>query len=122
MIYDDGAAMFELPKLTLALQERYDAARRADSGREAVSAKLDLMLGALGPSYVHERCGGTDADSVDVSELNALFIDVSLAYGMNGMREIGAALSQIAPVLDQMERLSQLTGTAGARRGFRSVL
>lgn len=119
MIYRDGAQAHDLPKMTLALQERYEAARTAEDTREAVALKLQLMREALGDSYVIDRCGGADVESVDVSELQALFVDVSLAYGLNGVMEIGSALSQIAPLLDQLERLNKITNT---RQGFSRVV
>lgn len=122
MIYSDGVHDFQLPRLTMALQERYEAARRADTLKEAVEAKLALMTAALGSDYVEARCGASAPEDVDVAELNALFLDVSLAYGMNGIREVEAALSQIAPLLDQIERVNRITGAGGSRQGFRNVL
>ena len=119
MIYHDGAQAHELPKMTIALQDRYDAARAAEDLREAVGLKLQLMREALGDQYVNGRCGGIDVESVDISELQALFIDVSLAYGLNGVMEVGSALSQIAPLLDQLERISKITNT---RQGFTRVV
>ena len=123
MFYDDGAGLYELPRMTMGLQDRYEAARTADSPREAVRLKLALMCEALGAGYVEARCGdASDVEAVDVSELNALFIDVSLAYGMHGVGEVGAALSQLAPLLDQIERMARITGEAQARQGFKRVL
>lgn len=120
MIYKDGTgAAFQLPKMTIALQERYDAARAASDARESASLKLQLMREALGDQYVADRCGGADVESVDVSELQVLFVDVSLAYGLNGVAEIGSALAQLAPMLDQIERLNKITNT---RQGFSRVV
>ena len=113
---------YELPKMTLKLQDRYEAARREDDARKAASLKLQLMREALGEGYLLDRCGEShDVDAVDVAELNALFLDVSLAYGMYGIGEVGAALSQIAPLLDQIERINAIAGEGG-RNGFKRVL
>ena len=123
MFYDDGAHSFELPRMTIGLQERYDAARGAKDARESARLKLELMREALGEDYVADRCGEShDVAAVDVAELDALFIDVSLAYGMRGLGEVGAVLSQLAPLLDQIERINAITSDAKPRQGFKRVL
>lgn len=123
MIYDDGmATRAKLPKLTLALQERYEAARTEKDARKAAGLKLALMVEALGAGYVSERCGSCEVNDVDLSELNAMFLDVSMAYGMNGMREVEAVLADLMPIVEKMERLNAITGKAQGRQGFSRVL
>lgn len=123
MFYDDGARSFELPRMTISLQERYDAARGAQDARESARLKLQLMCEALGEGYVADRCGEShDVGAVDVAELDALFIDVSLAYGMRGLGEVSAVLSQLSPLLDQIERINAIAGDVKPRQGFKRVL
>lgn len=123
MIYDDGMGFREqLPKLTLGLEERYEAARAETDRRASAKAKLALMVEALGEAYVEERCGSAEVEDVDLSELQALFIDVSIAYGLNGVREVEAALAGLMPVVEKVERLNALTGKTAGRQGFSRVL
>lgn len=122
MNYRDGNETFELPSLTLALQDRYEAARSCADRREAASLKLALMVEALGEDYVRSRCGSCDVEGVDLAELHALFIDVSMAYGLHGFKEVEAALSSLMPLVDKLDRLNALAGKSKARQGFRGVV
>ena len=123
MLYTDGKDSFELPKLTLALEERFAEARHEKDRRKSVEAKLALMTECLGRAYISERCGSTDVEQVDLSELDALFIDVTIAYNLNGVGEVMSAMAQIAPLMEYLERINAITGGGkGSRQGFKRVL
>lgn len=125
MLYTDGKDSFELPKLTLALEERFAEARHEKDRRKSVEAKLALMTECLGRAYITERCCSADINEVDLSELDALFIDVTIAYNLNGVGEVMSAMAQLAPLVEQLERINAITGSrqgANGRQGFKRVL
>ena len=124
MQYTDGRSMFELPKLTLDLEDRFDAVRAEEDRRKSAEMKFELMADCLGADYVRSRCDAETVDDADLCELDALFIDVTIAYGMNGYGEIASMLAELSPIMDQLERINAITGGNGhkGRQGFRRVL
>lgn len=122
MRFSDGYETFELPRLTLALEEEYKAARAETDRRKAVAAKLKLEREALGDDYVVTRCGSVELNEADTSEVDRLFIELSLAYNMNGVGDVASAFEQLTPILEQMERINRVIGDANCRQGFRRVV
>lgn len=124
MQYTDGRSAFELPKMTLALEERFNAAREEKDRRKSAEMKFALMAECLGADYVRGRCDAESVEDADLCELDALFIDVSIAYNMNGYGEVMSAMAELAPLVEQLERINAITGKNGhqGRQGFRRVL
>lgn len=118
---------YELPKLTLRLDEALtDAIDKSKTPRERVALQLAVLCEVLSERYVAERCGGCEVEDVDVMELAALTAEVYAAY--HGPAEsadrarIAAQLEQMAPMLDQFERVSRVLGSAQTRQGFSRVV
>lgn len=124
MQYTDGRSVFDLPKMTLDLEERFGAAGAEKDRRASVEQKFALMVECLGADYVRSRCDAESVEDADLCELDALFIDVSIAYNMNGYGEVMSAMAELAPLMDQVERINAITGGNGhkGRQGFRRVL
>lgn len=124
MIYtDERGVSFELPKMTLALEEKYKAVKDCTDTRERVQMQLDLMTDALGTDYVREVCGGTTADTVDIASLNVLFTSVRFAYSLGDLACIVNTLNEVMPTLEKFERVEKIVGSLNnSRQGFRNVV
>lgn len=123
---DRDGNRFELPKLTLSLDDAFDDAVDASKPkRERVAAQMKLLRECLGADYVAKRCGGKTADSVDVAELAVLMVEVRAAYRE---RESGAAMGQamrqleeMQPVLDDLRSVMAMMERKPSRQGFNRV-
>lgn len=128
MRYEDGnGRSFELPKLTLALDERMsEAASSGKTRREKAEAHLALMSEALGADYVAERCGGSEVDEVDLSELSRLFSEVTAAYRAPEIEDVAKQLGGLADIVGQIEKLAEqqkrVEALANSRQGFNRVV
>lgn len=124
---DADGREFDLPKMTVALEDAYDrAADRSRPKRERARDAFKLMRDALGAEYVKEACGGGTAETVDVTRLWTLFGDVRHAYFGEAeaadMERVMAQLEGIAPMLDRMAQVSRLVEASQTRQGFTRVV
>lgn len=112
---------FELPKLTIALQEEMENAPKASNTKEQVKNIIAFLKNVLPEEYVTEALGGDKPEDVDIVALRNLYDGVDGAYRAAltsaQMERIEAQMSAAMPVLENMGKLSDIQ----ARQGFRRV-
>lgn len=124
MDYQDGYGnAFELPKLTVALSEEFQAAL-SGTVRESSAAKLALCMRCLPAGYVEEELDGRTVETVDVAKLNALFHALKAAYDAPAaaiaMESAKSQLEAVAPLLEAYRAL-QGVPQQKSRQGFSRV-
>lgn len=112
---------FELPKLTIALQEEMENAPKGSNTKEQVKGIMAFLKKVLPEEYVTEALGGDKPEEVDLVALRNLYDGVDGAYSAAltsaQMERIEAQMSAAMPVLENMGKLSDIQ----ARQGFRRV-
>lgn len=112
---------FELPKLTIALQEEMENAPKGSNTKEQVKSIMAFLKKVLPEEYVTEALGGDKPEDVDLVALRNLYDGVDGAYSAAltsaQMERIEAQMSAAMPVLENMGKLSDIK----ARQGFRRV-
>ena len=63
---------YELPKRTMALNEKIEAVNKAKTTKEAYTKMMDFVVMGLGKEKVSKLLGTHDINKVDLTELNIL--------------------------------------------------
>lgn len=71
---------YELPKKTMAINDKIEAVNNAKTTKIAYSAMMDFVVTGLGKDKVKEILGTTDINKVDLVQLNMLSNDIVMAY------------------------------------------
>ena len=71
---------YELPKKTMALNDKIEAVNNAKTTKMAYTAMMDFVVSGLGKDRVKEILGTTDVNKVDLIKLNMLSNDIVMAY------------------------------------------
>lgn len=71
---------YELPKKTMALNDKIEAVNNAKSTKTAYTAMMDFVVTGLGKDKIKEILGTTDVNKVDLVQLNMLSNDIVMAY------------------------------------------
>lgn len=112
---------FELPKLTIALQEEMEDAPKGSNTKEQVKSIMAFLKKVLPEEYVTEALGGDKPEEVDLVALRNLYDGVDSAYTMamtaSQMRSINAQMDSVAPVLENIAKVGNLQ----TRQGFKRV-
>lgn len=119
---DRNGEAFELPKLTVALDQQIDAAMREADARERARAQLAVVKACLGASYAADNLGGKSVEAVDVAALSDCVAGIRMAYRMPEIERMAAQIEQLAPVMEQIDRMGRILGTAQVRNGFKRVV
>lgn len=119
---DENGNSFELPKLTMALQEKNNAAKGNTDFKALVKARYEFLKAVLPADYLNERLNGKSEVSIDVIELSKLYMLVDDAYWGDERRK------QIESATAQMEQVKDLVNAANSmakinnRQGFNRVV
>lgn len=112
---------FELPKLTIALQEEMENAPKGSNTKEQVKGIMAFLKKVLPEEYVTEALESDKVEEVDLVALRNLYDGVDGAYSAAltsaQMERIEAQMSAAMPVLENMGKLSDIQ----ARQGFRRI-
>lgn len=79
MFYFDGQT-YELPKKTMALNDKIEAINNAKSTNEAYRKMLDFVVSGLGKEKVIELLGTDNIMDVDLTQLNILANAIVIGY------------------------------------------
>ena len=79
MFYYNGES-HELPKKTMALNDKIEAVNNAKTTGEAYRRMLDFVVSGLGEEKVKELIKTTDIMEVDLTELNKLADAIIIGY------------------------------------------
>lgn len=79
MFYFDGQS-YELPKKTMALNDKIEAINNAKSTNEAYRKMLDFVVSGLGKEKVIELLGTDNIMDVDLTQLNILANAIVIGY------------------------------------------
>lgn len=71
---------YELPKKTMALNDKIEAVNNAKTTKIAYTAMMDFVVYGLGKDKIKEILGTTDVNKVDLIKLNMLSNDIVMAY------------------------------------------
>lgn len=119
---DENGNSFELPKLTLALQEKNNAAKGNTDFKALVKARYEFLKAVLPTDYLNERLNGKSEVSIDVIELSKLYMLVDDAYwGEERQKQIESATAQIEQVKDLVNAANSMA-KINNRQGFNRVV
>lgn len=125
MIYKDKFGNeLELPAYTLDLEEKFS---KADTGntRETAQKKYELLKSIVDNDYLKDFLGGDTLETIDITELNVLFITIKESYelpAINAQLEFAQkTMETVLPMLDKIERMKANGGFKPNRQGFRNV-
>lgn len=127
---DIDGETYELPKMTLAIEDAFAEATRPGKDRKRqVADTLSLMLDLLPHDYVAARVGGDTAASVDVVALAVLAEEVWDAYRapIDDHRSAKASeiMDEMKPILDQLTTAAAMMEKqqkGASRQGFSRVV
>ena len=103
MVYD--GTTYDLPKYTLAIQDKMDEARETEDIRERIIKMREFVAFVLGDDFA-DNYVGTLIEEYDLIELHNLFIRIDQSYA-NAMRDMTG-------IDDTMEIVDRLGGMDNA--------
>lgn len=119
---DENGNSFELPKLTLALQEKNNAAKGNTDFKALVKARYDFLKSVLPSEYLNERLNGKAEASIDIIELSKLYMLVDNAYwGEERQTQVEVATAQMEQVKDLVNAANSMAKITN-RQGFNRVV
>ena len=119
---DENGNSFELPKLTLALQEKNNAAKGNADFKALVSARYNFLKAVLPSEYLNERLNGKTESTIDVVELSKLYMLVDNAYwSEERQKQIESATAQIEQVKELVNAANSMAKISN-RQGFNRVV
>lgn len=125
MEYVDAAGnAFELPKYTLALNEKITSASTGNDA-ETFKKRYEILKEVLPAEYLNEALDGATVSEIDLVMLNRIFADVKNAYEMPVVREqiqsVTEMLQQMTPALDKIKAIQDNGGGKPNRQGFNRI-
>ena len=116
---------YELPKLTLTMQERLNAATTAPANtRAGLETKLKFLQELVAPEILETVLDGSTVDDIDITELVIMVESISAAYTKPLLEE------RLRSIADMTKQLGELATSMNAiqaadkpmkRAGFTSV-
>lgn len=118
---DQQGNEFELPKLTISLSEELAKAPQGKGIREQTKGIIAFLKKVLPEDYVTEQIGGDKVDDVDLVAVRNMYDGVDGAYTQamtaSQMERIAQQMQGVAPVLENLEKMSSVQ----SRQGFSRV-
>lgn len=122
---DNACNEFELPKLTMNLAGEMEAVP-AQSGFDAtVKAMYSFVQKVLPADYLKEVLDGSKIDDIDIVELRGVYDRINGAYTTaleaGSLQSMTDKLESVAPMLETLEKVTNVDRQINSRQGFKKV-
>lgn len=111
---------FELPKLTIALQDEMQNAPKGNDTKTQAKGIMAFLKKILPEDYVTEQLGSDKVEEIDLVALRNMYDGVDGAYTRaiteSQMDRVNAQLEDVMPVLQNLEKVSALQNRQGFSR------
>lgn len=112
----------ELPKYTLEIMDGIEAVNQAPAGRAKFNAMHQFACKMLGNETVADVCDGASLNTVDLSKLNRLYLQIVAEYTRPTIEaqaeQLNEQLQKLAPALEAAAKVAAMQKT---RAGFSRV-